>query len=174
MSKVCKTVVELQFSCFFFFFPSFCVEGSFIYFSFIVFAPMSLSSHAVNSHPSLRHIIAPAEPGQVLQQAMISLDTPILKFIAFDTDILYGQFNLYICIWLHWDSDFIQSWQRRLKVWKIFSIRFFQIKSQFTIAWLSKHVGILTMTTCSEMFSWFSTTAPQTFEKLANSIQSST
>lgn len=49
---------------------------------------------------SLRHIIAPTEPGQVLQQAMIPLYTPISKCIAFDTDILYGQFDLYIYAWL--------------------------------------------------------------------------
>lgn len=45
---------------------------------------------------SLRHIIAPTEPGQVLQQAVIPLYIPISKYIAFDTAILYGQFDLYI------------------------------------------------------------------------------
>lgn len=46
---------------------------------------------------SLGHIIAPTEPGEVLQQAMTPLDTPIFKCIAFDIDSLHGQFNLYIC-----------------------------------------------------------------------------
>uniref|UniRef100_A0A8C8A951 Bile salt export pump n=1 Tax=Otus sunia TaxID=257818 RepID=A0A8C8A951_9STRI len=39
--------------------------------------------------------------------------------------------------------------------------------------WLAQptHFKILTRRTCSEMFIWLLTTAPQTFEKLANSIQ---
>lgn len=45
---------------------------------------------------SLRHIIVPTEPGQVRQQAMISFYTPISKHTAFDTDVLYGQFNVFI------------------------------------------------------------------------------
>lgn len=45
---------------------------------------------------SLRHLIAPTEPGQVLQQATIPIYTLISKYTAFDTDILYGQFELYI------------------------------------------------------------------------------
>lgn len=68
------------------------------------FSPLYLVCHSVPftyvlkilTLISHRHIIAPTEPEQVLQQAMIPLYTPISKHTAFDTDILYGQFELYI------------------------------------------------------------------------------
>lgn len=80
MSKVCKTVVGLQFSSYFFLqkdvlFTSFMLTDLFFLLSCLclnVPFPYVLQNPTLSS---LRHIIAPAEPGQVLQQAMIPLYT---------------------------------------------------------------------------------------------------
>uniref|UniRef100_A0A8B9VT90 Bile salt export pump n=1 Tax=Anas zonorhyncha TaxID=75864 RepID=A0A8B9VT90_9AVES len=96
MNKVCKTVIVLQFTLFFFpekkhlfllyvdlFFCLSCFCPN-VPFPFVLQIP---------TPSSIQHFIAPIEPGQVLQQAKILLHTLISKYIVFGSNFLYFRFS---------------------------------------------------------------------------------